>query len=74
MPSVWRDGSGAGMKEFTCGCGWKYIVGKRRVYGPLYEKSATHRMMTIEDWRLQYGDCWAAYNRVPMVHESAVKP
>jgi len=58
------------VKLFTCCCGWSYVVGKKRVYGPIYSMgigtypsglSPCQRMMTREAFEDQYADCAACH-------------
>lgn len=59
------------MKEYICECGWKYIVGKKHVYGPIIKQSTTtSHLMNLETWHTEYGDCvksicekWLATNK-----------
>lgn len=60
------------MKLFKCTCGWSYIVGKRKVYGPIFgppttaiavrDASCAH-MMTRDEFKGGYGDCAIRMNR-----------
>lgn len=58
------------MKPFMCCCGWSYVIGKKRVYGPIYEMgigdfpkalSNTQRLMNRAAFEDQYADCAACY-------------
>jgi hypothetical protein len=54
------------MRLFACCCGWSWVIGKRKVYGPVYAMrigdypqalSNTQRMMMRKDWEGEHGDC-----------------
>lgn len=56
------------MKLFRCCCGWSYVIGKKKVYGPIYKMgigtyptalSNTQRMMTREQFEDENSDCAA---------------
>jgi hypothetical protein len=58
------------MELWTCCCEWSWVVGKRRVYGAIYPAgigdfpgnlAPVQRMLTREEWREQYADCWACH-------------
>lgn len=53
------------MRIFTCRCEYRYIVGKKNVYGPIFpNKSAgVARLMTRKEWKGQYADCAYPYMR-----------
>ncbi len=57
------------MIEFKCVCEWVYIVGKKKVFGPIFDGPSDNpypglkhvgSMMSREEWENSYGDC--AYN------------
>ena len=57
------------MEVFDCSCSYRFIVGKKQVYGPIYAIGlpghytgphgchARGRMMSREDFAEQYSDC-----------------
>lgn len=52
------------MRQFTCTCDWIFIIGKKRVFGPIFRGPGEHqhywhvgRMMSREDFEDQYADC-----------------
>lgn len=56
------------MRLFECCCKWKYIIGSKKVYGPIYPAgigefpellSNTQRMMSREQFEDEYADCAA---------------
>lgn len=56
------------MKLFKCCCNWSYVVGKKQVYGAIYEMGIgdfptalanTQWMMTREQFEYYYADCAA---------------
>lgn len=59
------------MKVFDCTCSWRFVVGRKHVYGPIYTMPdhghpyscySQGRMMTrreFEDW---YADCAYVYS------------
>lgn len=56
------------MKDFTCCCDWRFIVGRRQVYGPIYSMgigefpdllATSQRLMSMERFRDEYADCAA---------------
>jgi hypothetical protein len=58
------------VKLFTCCCGWSYVIGKKNVYGAIWEcgigdfpkmLSNSQRMMTREVFGEWYSDCEACY-------------
>ena len=58
------------MNEFTCTCGWQYIIGKKKVYGPIWHQPShgelmlcgKGRMMSREVFEDDYADCAYEYN------------
>lgn len=61
------------MRVFDCRCTWRFIIGDKQVYGPIYLHNlpghftgdpggcyTRGRLMTTEEFADQYGDC--AYN------------
>lgn len=44
------------MRFYTCNCKWSYVIGRRKVFGPLYPDSVP-RMMSRKEFKLWYGDC-----------------
>jgi hypothetical protein len=53
------------MNLFTCTCQWKYLVGKKNVYGPITPGYAAYaaRMISRERWQEEYGDCAAQFEK-----------
>jgi hypothetical protein len=51
------------VKEFRCSCGWKYIVGKKTVYGPIMVGMHVERFMTRDEWEEDYADCVFVYRK-----------
>lgn len=56
------------MREFICTCDWMFIVGRKRVFGPVFKAPGEHqaywhvgRMMTRKQFKDQYGDCAARF-------------
>jgi hypothetical protein len=56
------------VRLFACCCEWSYVIGKRRVYGPIYRcgigdfpemLASSQRMMTREQFEDEYADCAA---------------
>jgi hypothetical protein len=57
------------MKPFTCCCEWSFVVGRKRVYGPVYQvglpghfsgpRGCMHvgGMMTRAEFEENYSDC-----------------
>jgi len=57
------------MREFTCTCTWRFIVGKKRVFGPVFEMGLpghfsgrtgcyhVGHMMSREEFEDEYADC-----------------
>ena len=53
------------MTRFTCTCTWMFIIGKRRVYGPIWLLGLpghprchnTGRMMSRKRFTEEYSDC-----------------
>ena len=59
------------MVEFECSCKWRFIVGKQKVFGPIFsgpgEHAAYHavgRMMSREQFEDEYADCAARYAKL----------
>jgi hypothetical protein len=50
------------MKMFTCQCKWTFLVGKKKVYGPIYEGSSP-RVMPRKEFDELYADCAADRRR-----------
>lgn len=47
------------MELFICECGWRYILGKKKFFGPLFENSyECAQIRPIEDFHDGYGHCW----------------
>lgn len=48
------------MKLYTCNCKWSFIIGKNRVYGPIFEDKSAEaaRIMTRAEFNAGYSDCW----------------
>lgn len=68
------------MRMYECRCGWSYVVGKKRVYGPIYrtgigdfpnDLAPSQRMMTRKEWKDRYGDCAVFYADQRRQHELA---
>lgn len=64
------------MNLLKCECDWSYVVGNRRVYGPIYPigigqfpnaLSVSQHMMTRSQFEEEYGDCAAYFCRRGMV-------
>lgn len=53
------------MRVFKCRCNWTWIIGKKRVYGPIFEDNdaGCARLRAVEDWREEYADCAAHLDR-----------
>jgi hypothetical protein len=61
------------VKYFICtDCGWAYVVGKKRVYGPIFEAgiedypallSQVQHMMKRDEFENGYPDCAARFTR-----------
>ena len=63
------------MRVFDCSCEWRFIVGKKQVYGPIYPIGlpghfngehgchARGRMMTRAEWEDSYSDCACRHRR-----------
>jgi hypothetical protein len=60
------------MRLFRCCCGWSYVIGRKKVYGPIYPMGIgtypgalanTQRMMTREQFAENYADCDACASR-----------
>lgn len=53
------------MKEFMCHCKWTFIVGKKYVYGPIFEDKSAQaaRLMPREEFDDGYGDCAYDYQK-----------
>jgi hypothetical protein len=52
------------MRDFTCTCDWRFIVGRKRVFGPLFTGPGEHQMfwhvgqmMTRDEFEQAYSDC-----------------
>lgn len=50
------------MNVFDCKCGYRSIVGKKKVYGPIFVDrtrvdASAARMMTTEEFHEGYADC-----------------
>lgn len=54
------------MVLFKCTCNWAFVVGKRKVYGPIYEMGIgtyphalnnSQRIMRRADWADEFSDC-----------------
>jgi hypothetical protein len=52
------------VKLFTCTCEWVFVVGRKRVFGPMFPGPGEHnaywhvgRMMTREQFADEYADC-----------------
>ena len=52
------------MRKFTCTCEYVFIVGKKRVFGPMFSGPGEHqhywhvgRMMSREQFEDEYSDC-----------------
>lgn len=62
------------MKVHDCCCQWRFIIGKRRVYGPIYAiglaghftgPTGCHtqgRMITRMQFDIEYADCSACFD------------
>ncbi len=51
------------MKAFACCCSWRYVVGRKQVYGPIYRcgigdfpdmLGSSQRMMSRQRWEDEY--------------------
>jgi hypothetical protein len=54
------------MREFTCQCEWLYVVGKRKVYGPIFVddiSAVCAHMMTREDFDEEYPHCARVFEK-----------
>lgn len=53
------------MKLFTCHCKWQFLIGKKKVFGPIFEDRSADsaRIMPYEEFKDGYGDCWGRYVR-----------
>jgi hypothetical protein len=59
------------VRQFDCSCGWRFIVGRRHVYGPLYPLGlpgdyggwVKGRMMTRDEWEETESDCAYRFKR-----------
>ncbi len=59
---------------WECGCSYRYVIGKKNVYGPIIPVANTYvgngsacwgmRMMTREDWEYQYADCARRFEKL----------
>ena len=58
------------MRLVKCCCDWSFIIGRKHVYGAIYPAglgqfpdllSNTQRIMTREQFKEDYNDCWAHY-------------
>lgn len=56
------------MRYFTCCCDWSYVIGKKKVYGPIWPigigtypdaLSNSQRIMSHEMFKEGYSDCSA---------------
>lgn len=61
------------MNLFTCRCGWSYLLGRKRFYGPIFDggDASSARMQPIEQFEEGYGDCWVAWHRAVTARQSA---
>lgn len=53
------------MKIFECQCKFKFIIGNKKVWGPIFDDGnalAAH-MMTLEEFEEQYGDCMTDFEK-----------
>jgi hypothetical protein len=67
------------VKYFICtGCGWAYVVGKKRVYGPIFAAgigdypallSPVQHMMKRDEFENRYSDCAARFTRAAEVKQ-----
>ena len=59
------------MEVFTCECGWTWVVGKKKVFGPIYEDNQAHNavMQSREIWQEGYS-CSTSYEHVSRETES----
>jgi hypothetical protein len=51
------------VRDFTCSCGWRFILCDHGVFGPMWDKGwrfRISRLMTIDEFADDYADC--AYN------------
>ena len=65
------------MQVFDCSCKWRFIIGKKQVYGPIWAiglpghftgATGCHtrgRMMTREQFEDEYADCAGRFGRQP---------
>ena len=65
---------------FTCTCDWKFVVGKKQVFGPMFRGPGEHqaywhigRMMTRSEWEDEYGDCALRLERLEGSADSGVR-
>ena len=49
------------MKVFKCACSWSFVVGKRKVYGPV-DSGVTPLMMSLAEFSDSHRDCEYRYN------------
>lgn len=66
------------MVLFTCTCDWKFIVGSKQVFGPMFCGPGEHshywhlgRMMTREQFKDEYADCAYRFKKGMGKHETA---
>jgi hypothetical protein len=59
------------MEEFVCHCKWKYILGSKEFYGPIFtdgkppftDDATLAKLRPIRDFEDEYGDCWSDWKR-----------
>lgn len=57
------------MRLYKCQCGFAYVIGKRHVFGPIWPNgnAIAARMMRVEQWEDNYGDCAESYYSITIV-------
>lgn len=53
------------MKVWTCRCEWTWVIGKNKVFGPIFEDNtaSTARLQPRKLWQDLNSDCAAQYTR-----------